>query len=127
VKPETPTQVPLNLEAKVLLTLAPAEFKTPEWQAILIGLHQTAPQTAVAQMIVEHLKTLIEANKIPPQLVNFTEDPEGAIRRVFQKLPIYKHDAQYCEAVIQLSLQMLIDDGVFNVDDVPADAEVDAN
>lgn len=96
----------------------PADFKTKEWHDILLAMHKQEPVEELAVTIAEHLQTLAEKNKLPEILSNVGTEPEAALSRLVDVLPITQVNPAYASALKAAVLDALTSD-----DDEEEDAE----
>jgi len=120
-----PPQPMVNLNP-AMLDYLPAEYRTPEWRAIIIALHEGQDPEHVGRMIGKHLDHLLDFDMLPSALGNFLVEPREALARLVQPLPIYTANHAYCEVVIEETLQALYQLGTLELtqeEEEPGDEE----
>lgn len=103
-----PTQHP---QLGLVLNALPPEFKTPEWQKIIVGLHTSPMPDNLADLITRHLEHLMSFDLLPPALADFTIDPHTALSRCLGPLPIAKNDPQALQVIHMTVINQLEEDG----------------
>ena len=109
-----------------MLDYLPAEYRTPEWRAIIIALHEGQDPEHVGRMIGKHLDHLVDFDLLPPALAHVLVEPREALTRLVQPLPIYTANHAYCEVVIEETLQALYQLGTLELtqeEEEPGDEE----
>lgn len=107
---------PIKLNA-AMLDLLPNAFRTQEWKGIIVGLHERKPPDMIGTVIARHIGHLDEFEMLPDVLHDYHLDPPGALRRLVQPLPIFAADIAYCEAVIEHTVQAMLEHGVLQYAD----------
>lgn len=124
-QPQAPVgpQKPLVRLNPAMLDLLPAEYRTPEWRAIILALHEGRDPAQVAEMLAKHLVHLLDFDMLPSQLANFAEDPRESLYTLVKPLPVYTANNAYCAAVIETTLSVLYEMGHLVQDDEPEEME----
>jgi len=78
-------------------------FHSHEWLVILFNLHARLEVEEIAETITLHLYHCQKFNLLPPQLKGVFDEgqTEATMRTVFDRLPIYGKDPEYCNAVLK--------------------------
>lgn len=125
-QPQAPVgpQKPLVRLNPAMLDLLPAEYRTPEWRAIILALHEGRDPMQVAEMLAKHLVHLIDFDMLPQQLAGFGDDPRESLFTLVKPLPIYTANNAYCAAVIENTLGVLYEMGrLVQEDEEPEETE----
>jgi hypothetical protein len=99
-----------SVQQKMMLKLLPAEFQTPEWRAIVVGLLNQNPAEPLAELIARHIEHLIDFGMLPMALASVQDDPVTTLSTMMQPLPVYQQNQAYIDDVIYRIAQQLIDD-----------------
>jgi hypothetical protein len=127
VKPGNGVEDTLSQGERTLLAFLPEAFQTPEWRAIVVALQRQEDPEDVADLCASYILHLINFNLLPDALSDITVDPARALDRLLQPLPIMQHNPEYAVAVMQQTIEMLIEaeaietpEPIAEIDDAPA-------
>jgi hypothetical protein len=97
-------QVTPPVVAQLLRQFDQPQFITPEWIAILVGLHNQGDGHEVATLLADHLLHTRQFRMLPDVLkaLDGEDDAEAldALRQMAHQLPIYLHEPKYVDAVV---------------------------
>lgn len=102
-----PTKTPPQL--KLIMSMMPSAFQTPEWRQILTIIHQDPPPPAaeVAELVFVHLDHLDRFGLLPEQLDDFFESPRERMQAMLERLPVWRTNGKYAVALIDATLELI--------------------
>jgi hypothetical protein len=109
IKPGNGIEDTLTMQEKVMLSVLPADFQTPEWRGIVVAVERQEDVEDVADLCASHIVHLINFNLLPRHLMDVVEDPARALDRVLGVLPVMKANPEYGVDLINGVIDILIE------------------
>lgn len=99
----------------------PREFKTPEWERVLLAIHRQENVLETAELTLGLLVHLQRFDRLPAQMGEVFDKPQEVLTAMIGDLPIKQWAPGYLKALIDALVMMITQDD----EDEPEDAEED--